>query len=70
MFSLSYKIQSKSESNVFGTCLGILFDSEQKAWSYLDLVEKDNYILEANLKELENYKPSKRVVIATTRSWE
>ena len=70
MFSLSYKVQSKSESNVFGTCLGVLFDSEQKAWSYLDLVEKDNYILECNLRELLDYKPSKRVVIATTRSWE
>jgi hypothetical protein len=70
MFSLSYKIQSKSESNVFGTCLGVLFDTEEKAWSYLDLVEKTNYILECNLRELENYKPSKRVVIATTRSWE
>jgi hypothetical protein len=70
MFSLSYKIQSKSESNVFGNCLGVVFDTEEKAWSYLDLVEKDNYILECNLKELENYKPSKRVVFATTRSWE
>ena len=70
MFSLSYKIQSKSESNVFGNCLGVLFDTEQKAWSYLDLVEKDNYILEANLKELENYKPRKSYVYATTRSWE
>ena len=55
---------------MFGTCLGVLFDTEEKAWSYLSLVEKDNYILETNLIELENYKPSNRVVYATTRSWE
>ena len=69
MFKLQYKIQSKTQ-NVFGTCLGVLFDTEEKAWSYLSLVEKDNYILETNLIELENYKPSNRVVYATTRSWE
>jgi hypothetical protein len=70
MFSLQYKIQSKKENNVFGTCLGVLFDTEEKAWNYLSLVEKDNYILETNLIELENYKPSNRVVFATTRSYE
>lgn len=70
MFSLSYKIQSKSESNVFGTCLGVLCPSEEYANEMLDLIAKDNYILETNLKELENYKPSNRKVFATTRSWE
>ena len=70
MFSLSYKIQSKSESNVFGNCLGILCPTEEYANEMLDLIAKDNYILETNLKELENYKPSNRKVFATTRSWE
>ena len=70
MFSLSYKIQSKSESNVFGNCLGILCPTEEYANNMLDLIAKDNYILETNLKELENYKPSNRKVFATTRSWE
>ena len=70
MFSLSYKIQSKSESDVFGNCLGILCPTEEYANNMLDLIAKDNYILETNLKELENYKPSNRKVFATTRSWE
>lgn len=70
MFSLKYKIQNKVNTNEFGTCLGILFNTEESAWSYLDLVEKKNYILECDLVELPNYKPSKRVVFATTRSWE
>ena len=70
MFKLSYKIQSKSENNVFGNCLGILCPTEEYANNMLDLVAVDNYILECNIVELENYKPSKRVVYATTRSWE
>lgn len=70
MFSLQYKSQNKANKNEFSTCLGMLFNTEENAWSYLDLVEKNNYILETNLVELKNYKPSKRVVYATTRSWE
>ena len=70
MFSLQYKSQNKANQNEFSTCLGILFTTEENAWSYLDLVEKNNYILECNLKELENYKPSNRKVFATTRSYE
>jgi len=70
MFSLSYKSQNKAQPNYSGNCLGILFQTEEQAWNYLSLVEKDNFILEASLKELENYKPRKRFVYATTRSWE
>ena len=70
MFKLQYKIQSISEPNISGTCLGILCPSEEYANNMLDLIAKDNYILETNLIELKDYKPSKRVVYATTRSWE
>jgi histidinol phosphatase-like PHP family hydrolase len=75
MFSLSYKIEYNTDpayplSKSFGTCLGILMETEQDANEHLDLLAKRGTILETNLKELENYKPSKRVVYATTRSWE
>lgn len=54
-----------------GTCLGIIFDSEEKVNSYLDLLVKDgSTILETNIIELKDYKPRKSYVYATTRSWE
>jgi hypothetical protein len=69
MFKLSYKVQYSEKE--FGTCLGVLCNTELDANSHLDyLVAKGGIILETNLVELENYVPSKRVVIATTRSWE
>jgi hypothetical protein len=69
MFKLSYKIQHSE--NQFGTCLGILCPTEEYANNMLDLLVKDGgIILETNLEFLPNYTPSKRVVIATTRSWE
>jgi hypothetical protein len=75
MFSLSYKIEYNTNpeyplSKNFGTCLGVLCPTEQYANDMLDLLAKRGTILETNLRELENYTPSKRVVIATTRSWE
>lgn len=75
MFSLSYKIEYNTNpeyplSKEFGTCLGVLMNTEQDANEYLDLLAQRGTILETNLVELENYKPSKRVVYATTRSWE
>ena len=74
-----YKLQYKIEYNTnpeyplsknFGTCLGVIFDSEDKVNGYLDLLAQQGTILETNVIELENYTPSKRVVYATTRSWE
>jgi hypothetical protein len=75
MFSLSYKVEMNTNplyplSREFSTCLGVLMNTEQDANEYLDLLALQGTILETNLRELENYKPSKRVVIATTRSWE
>jgi hypothetical protein len=68
MFKLQYKIQySETE---FGTCLGVLCPTEEYANNMLDLLSVRGTILETNLIELENYKPSNRVVYATTRSWE
>ncbi len=57
-------------SREFSTCLGVLMNTEQDANEYLDLLAKRGTILEVELVELENYKPSNRVVYATTRSWE
>jgi hypothetical protein len=74
-----YKLQYEIEYNVnpeyplsknFGTCLGVIFDSEEKVNDYLDLLAKRGTILTTNVIALENYTPSKRVVYATTRSWE
>jgi hypothetical protein len=74
-----YKLQYEIEYNVnpeyplsknFGTCLGVIFDSEEKVNGYLDLLAKRGTILTTNVIALENYTPSKRVVYATTRSWE
>lgn len=75
MFSLSYKIEYNTNpeyplSKNFGTCLGIIVNNEIEANEMLDLLSIRGTILETNLVELENYTPSKRVVIATTRSWE
>jgi hypothetical protein len=75
MFSLSYKIEYNTNpeyplSKNFGTCLGVLVKDEYSANEMLDLLSLRGTILETNLVELENYTPSKRVVYATTRSWE
>lgn len=74
-YKLQYKIEYNTDpayplSKNFGTCLGVIFDSEEKANGYLDLLAERGTILETNLIELENYKPRESVVYATTRSWE
>jgi hypothetical protein len=68
MFSLSYKVQYSDTE--FSTCLGLLCPTEEYANEMLDLISERGTILETNLRELENYTPSNRVVYATTRSWE
>ena len=75
MFSLKYKMEMNTNhlyplSREFSTCLGVLMNTEQDANEYLDLLALRGTILEVELVELENYTPSKRVVVATTRSWE
>jgi hypothetical protein len=75
MFSLKYKMELDTNplyplSREFSTCLGVLMNTEQDANEYLDLLALRGTILEVELVELENYKPSNRVVYATTRSWE
>ena len=75
MFSLSYKVEMNTNplyplSREFSTCLGVLMNTEQDANEYLDLLALRGTILEVELVELENYKPSNRKVYATTRSWE
>ena len=75
MFSLKYKMEMNTNplyplSREFSTCLGVLMNTEQDANEYLDLLALRGTILEVELVELENYTPSKRVVYATTRSWE
>jgi hypothetical protein len=75
MFSLKYKMEMNTNplyplSREFSTCLGVLMNTEQDANEYLDLLALRGTILEVELVELENYKPSNRVVYATTRSWE
>jgi hypothetical protein len=62
MFSLNYTVGLSSS-----TCL---VPSEEYANEFLDLVAKTRVIDTVTLTELPNYKPSKRVVFATTRSWE
>jgi hypothetical protein len=64
MFSLNYKINGGNNSTT------LLVPTEEYANSYLDLVAEKHIIDEVNLTYLPNYKPSKRVVFATTRSWE
>jgi hypothetical protein len=75
MFSLKYKMEMDTNplyplSREFSTCLGVLMNTEQDANEYLDLLALRGTILEVELVELENYKPSNRKVYATTRSWE
>jgi len=75
MFSLKYKMEMNTNplyplSREFSTCLGVLMNTEQDANEYLDLLALRGTILEVELVELKNYKPSNRVVVATTRSWE
>ena len=75
MFSLKYKVEMNTNplyplSREFSTCLGVLMNTEQDANKYLDLLSERGTILEVELVELENYKPSTRKVYATTRSWE
>jgi hypothetical protein len=73
-FKLSYRIEYNTNpqyplSKNFGTCLGVIFNSENEANNYLDLLALQGVILETNLEEIE-YTPRKSVVYATTRSWE
>ena len=75
MFSLKYKMEMNTNplyplSREFSTCLGVLMNTEQDANEYLDLLALRGTILEVELVELPNYKPSTRKVYATTRSWE
>jgi len=74
MFSLKYKVEYNSNPNYplsreFSTTT-LVVPSEVYANEYLDIVALQGTILEVTLTELPNYKPSKRVVFATTRSWE
>jgi hypothetical protein len=62
MFSLNYTVGGSSTT--------LLVNSEEYANKYLDLVSETKVIDTVTLTELPNYKPSKRVVFATTRSWE
>ena len=74
-----YKLQYEIEYNInpnypksreFGTCLGIIFNSEVEVNEYLDLLATRGTILSTNVIELKDYKPRKSYVYATTRSWE
>ena len=66
-FKLSYSVTTPSGG--IGKCSGILFNTEQNANDYLDLlVSKGETILECNISEVET--PRERRFIATTRSWE
>lgn len=74
-YKLQYKIEYNTDpayplSKNFGTCLGVIFDSEEKVNGYLDLLAERGTILETNVIELENYQPRERLVYATTRSYE
>ena len=73
-FKLSYRVELDTNPRYplmkeFSTCLGIIFNSEIEANSYLDLVALKGTILETNLVEIE-YTPRNSVVYATNRSWE
>jgi len=75
MFSLKYTIEYNTDpayplSKNFGTCLGYLVETEEQANEALDLLALRGTILTVSLDEIKDYKPSKRVVYATTRSWE
>ena len=68
-YSVEYNIDPNYPlSTQRGTCLGVLFNTEQEAWSYLDLVALQGTILEASISEVPT--PRKREVYATTRSYE
>lgn len=75
-YKLSYRIEYNTNpdyplSKNFGTCLGILFNSEESANAFLDLEATRGTILECNLEDItETYKPRKSYIYATTRSWE
>jgi hypothetical protein len=62
MFSLNYTVGGGSTT--------LLVPSEEYANKFLDLVSETRVIDTVTLTELPNYTPSKRVVYATTRSWE
>ena len=68
--STSIKLQYRIEysPNESGTCLGILFNTEEQAWSFLDLEAQRGTILEASISDVPT--PRKRMVYATTRSYE
>lgn len=63
MFSLTYKINGGNNSTT------LLVKSEEYANAYLDLVSQTSVIDEVSLSYIPNYKPSNRVVFATTRSY-
>lgn len=70
---LAYRIEYNTDpmyplSKSFGTCLGVLFNTEQEAWSFLDLEAQRGTILEASISNVPT--PRKRLVYATTRSYE
>jgi hypothetical protein len=70
---LAYSVEYDTDpryplSTQTGTCLGVLFNTEQEAWSYLDLVAQRGTILEASISTVPT--PRKRLVYATTRSYE
>jgi len=50
------------------TVLGILFNTEEQAWSFLDLEAQRGTILEASISTVPT--PPQRTIIATNRSWE
>jgi len=70
---LAYSVEYNTDpayplSKQSGTCLGVLFNTEEQAWAYLDLVAQRGTILEASISDVPT--PRKREVYATTRSWE
>lgn len=71
MFSLNYTstFVDNMGCNVNGNTT-MLFNTEEEINSFLDLVSERETILTVSVTEKENYTPRKRVVVATTRSWE
>ena len=51
-----------------GNTSGILFNTEEQAWGFLDLQAERGTILTASISEVPT--PRERVAYATTRSWE
>lgn len=64
MFSLTYKLNGGYNSTT------LLVKSEEYANAYLDLVSQTSVIDEVTLTYVPNYKPSNRMVYATSRSLE